>query len=466
MITNERQLQIARGQLARFEAELSAGAPASAQALVATAQREAIESQATAIRKEIEDFESLQSGGVSVLELGALSELPEGLIRARIAAGLTQKDLAARLGLKEQQIQRYEMTRYEGASFSRIREIADAIGLRISKRLELYDADTLDGLVKRLSATGLDAAFIQKRIAPTLTSSVEGVRQLANTTTRLFGWSDDQLFGSVAPDPPGLGAAMARFKMPKGRDARSVAIYTAYAFHLAQICARAMANAPREHAPANWKTFRARVLEKYGALDLRTALAFAWDLGVVVLPLSDPGAFHGACWRIDNVNVVVLKQSTAYTARWLFDLLHELFHAAQSPDAPTLEVVEAPETSDERRESKEEMAAMRFAGNVALDGQAETLAKRCVAEAGGDLRRLKRAAQDVSASEHADLSLLANYLAFRLSFQGENWWGAAANLQSTGEQPLMVARDAFFERFDFSGLDGGELELLTLALND
>ena len=33
--------------------------------------------------------------------------LPIELIRARIAKGLTQKDLARKLGLKEQQIQRY-----------------------------------------------------------------------------------------------------------------------------------------------------------------------------------------------------------------------------------------------------------------------------------------------------------------------------------------------------------------------
>lgn len=466
MITNERQLQMARAQLARFEAELAASSAADGDALIAAAQKGALQSQADLIRKEIEDYEALRGGDISVLELSALSELPEGLIRARIAAGLTQKDLADRLGLKEQQIQRYETTRYEGASFARIRQIADAIGLRISKRLELYDADTIDGLVKRLAATGLDADFIQKRLSPQLPASAEGVRRLANTTTRLFGWSESQLFGPVAPDPPGLGAAMARFKMPKGRDARSVAIYTAYAFHLATLCARAMQSAPREPVPADWKTFRAKLIEKYGELSLRSALDYAWDLGVVVLPLNDSGAFHGACWRIDHVNVVVLKQATAFTARWIFDLLHELFHAAQNPDDATLEVVEAPETSDERRDSKEEKAAMRFAGNVAFDGQAETLAKKSVTAADGDLRKLKRAVQEVATAEGADLGLLANYLAFRLSFQGENWWGAAANLQPSGEQPLVVARDVFFERFDFTKIDESELELLTLALND
>jgi HTH-type transcriptional regulator/antitoxin HipB len=39
-----------------------------------------------------------------------LTELLVALIEARIAAGLTQKALADRLGVAEQQIQRYEAT--------------------------------------------------------------------------------------------------------------------------------------------------------------------------------------------------------------------------------------------------------------------------------------------------------------------------------------------------------------------
>jgi transcriptional regulator with XRE-family HTH domain len=49
------------------------------------------------------------------------------LIRARISAGLSQRELAARLGLKEQQIQRYEATNYETASLRRVLEIAAAL---------------------------------------------------------------------------------------------------------------------------------------------------------------------------------------------------------------------------------------------------------------------------------------------------------------------------------------------------
>jgi transcriptional regulator with XRE-family HTH domain len=53
--------------------------------------------------------------------------MPRALIRARIASGMTQEGLALRLGLKGQQIQRYEATEYESASFARTRKVGQAL---------------------------------------------------------------------------------------------------------------------------------------------------------------------------------------------------------------------------------------------------------------------------------------------------------------------------------------------------
>jgi len=66
--------------------------------------------------------------------------LPEALVRARKAAGLTQKELGRRLGLKEQQIQRYESTRYAGANLTRVQAVVDALGVRIHERVILPTA--------------------------------------------------------------------------------------------------------------------------------------------------------------------------------------------------------------------------------------------------------------------------------------------------------------------------------------
>jgi ribosome-binding protein aMBF1 (putative translation factor) len=93
--------------------------------------------------------EALRDGQVRVLQLDSLSALLDTLIRARVAAGLTQRELAARLGLKEQQIQRYEATRYSGVSLERLQSVMDALGIRIHEEIHLPATkghDSADGL--------------------------------------------------------------------------------------------------------------------------------------------------------------------------------------------------------------------------------------------------------------------------------------------------------------------------------
>ena len=69
----------------------------------------------------------MKAGEFRLDRLAAVDELPTVLIKARISQGLSQKDLAERIGLKEQQIQRYEATDYASASLSRIKEVASAL---------------------------------------------------------------------------------------------------------------------------------------------------------------------------------------------------------------------------------------------------------------------------------------------------------------------------------------------------
>ncbi len=97
-------------------------------------------------------------------------------------------------------------------------------------------------------------------------------------------------------------------------------------------------------------------------------LKYYWSLGIPVLPLRDPGAFHGACIRDNGRNVIVLKQQTAAVAKWLDDLLHEGYHAGQKPEEKNRETIEYSQTSKERRESEEEREAGKFPGDVVLDG--------------------------------------------------------------------------------------------------
>ena len=73
----------------------------------------------------------------------------------------------------------------------------------------------------------------------------------------------------------------------------------------------------------------------------------------------------------------------------------------------------------------------------------------CVTAANKSVERLKQVVPLVAAREGVSVGALANYLAFRLSCQGINWWGAAVNLQELDQNPWETARNVFFERFPF-----------------
>lgn len=142
MITNERQYRITKTEIERFEKSLSqpAGQEEDLHPELQLAMREGIESQLQELREEIEEYDALRSGKVTSFEFNTLADVPIGLIKVRIARGLTQKQLADSLNLKEQQIQRYESTLYEGAGLTRIQEVADFLGIHESVKLEISES--------------------------------------------------------------------------------------------------------------------------------------------------------------------------------------------------------------------------------------------------------------------------------------------------------------------------------------
>ena len=134
MIKNERQYKITRAQAVRFSNALESlrqhsNADNGLHPLIAKAQEDAISSQLADLESELREYESLKAGEFQLDSLRVVADLPSLLIKARIAQGLSQKDLAERIGLKEQQIQRYEATDYATANLARIKEVVSAFGV-------------------------------------------------------------------------------------------------------------------------------------------------------------------------------------------------------------------------------------------------------------------------------------------------------------------------------------------------
>lgn len=142
MIANAQQYRVTRTAAREFEASLARldDTEGHRSLEMRALMREAMESQLGDLRQQLADYDALRSGHIQVLELDSLTQLPEALIRARIAAGLTQKALAKRLGMREQQVQRYEATHYANVGLTRLQLVADALGVQIQERVLLPTA--------------------------------------------------------------------------------------------------------------------------------------------------------------------------------------------------------------------------------------------------------------------------------------------------------------------------------------
>ena len=134
MIKNSRQYRITRTQLERFEESLRALEETldDRSDEMAQLQASAIKGQVEDLRAQLVEYDSLERERPTQLRFDSLNEIARLLIKARLARGMSQRELAETLGMKEQQIQRYEATDFESASFARILEIADALGLSVN----------------------------------------------------------------------------------------------------------------------------------------------------------------------------------------------------------------------------------------------------------------------------------------------------------------------------------------------
>lgn len=110
MIKNGRQYRVTRAQAEKLERALAGLSHESDGGPLLQLQARSLGSQLQDLREELADYDRLRSGTVTALAAESFDDFPHAVIKARIAAGLTQRDLAERLGLREQQIQRYEAT--------------------------------------------------------------------------------------------------------------------------------------------------------------------------------------------------------------------------------------------------------------------------------------------------------------------------------------------------------------------
>jgi transcriptional regulator with XRE-family HTH domain len=481
MIKNERQYRITKSQAEAFRKALLGAQKELASAdqndaLRWKLQESALKSQSDDLETELREYETLQTQRHSAMEIHSLEELPDALVKARIAAGLTQKQLAEALGLKEQQIQRYEATGYFGANLSRLQEVLNALGVKVRKRLVVPELPvTISALFGRLADLGFQKDFVERKfLSPQLRALVENGESTSNlealvfaaaaNISRIFAWEPADFFSSASLQVPDRALSYARFKLPANARRTALPAYTVYAHFLALLLVQATPHVGTKTIPASWRHVRNQILELFGEISLLNVVRYIWDLGVVILPLKDSGYFHAATWRFRGRNVIVIKQQTSSEARWIIDLLHELWHASQNQENPEHSVIEADAVYLTTDQLIEEQIATDFAADVVFKGRADELAEESATASSHRTEWLKTAVQKVARENGCRTDLLANYLAYRLSLEGQNWWGTASRLQEEGPDPWECVRDFVVGNIKWDALHGGDRQLLEQAL--
>lgn len=102
------------------------------------AVRDSLTSQLGDLLRELEEYESLTCASSSINEIESINELPKGLIKARIIAGISQQELADKLGMDRIKFVRLEVDGYSEVEHNRLIEIADILNVHLSEEIRAF----------------------------------------------------------------------------------------------------------------------------------------------------------------------------------------------------------------------------------------------------------------------------------------------------------------------------------------
>ncbi len=132
MIKNEKQYKISKKKLKNYESLIE---KVNSQSPPDPLKNQLMLTSLTVSKKEIEKelmtYESLKQEKKMVLKERMIGDLPLLLIEYKIILGLTQKEFAGKLGLKEQQLQRYEADNFKSVTFKNLLKFIQLIGLKV-----------------------------------------------------------------------------------------------------------------------------------------------------------------------------------------------------------------------------------------------------------------------------------------------------------------------------------------------
>lgn len=133
MMKTEKELELAKKQLLKLtELHNTQLKELTAKGLTQKQAKESLSSSwtyAMQCKEEIELYEKLKKGELPPLK--HFSTIGKYFVAARIAKGMTQRELADKLGVKESAVSRDERNEYHGMSVDKMERLAHVLNLKV-----------------------------------------------------------------------------------------------------------------------------------------------------------------------------------------------------------------------------------------------------------------------------------------------------------------------------------------------
>ena len=319
IILNEKELRDARARVEKLSEALSSDR--ALEQVVAGLPPEVITHVTKMMKVErhnqissIEAYETAKdTGDATVLQKRSGSDPGIILIVARIANGYSQKELAWRLGIKEQQVQRYEADRYSSISIKNYARIAALLGVQL-----------LASIRENPSFRGLDSMIADV--------SKEDIKKILKHG-RAHGWftedmSEAQLRQSIAENRIEFGSpSLLRTGLNVTEHSEDVLLHA----WRARVAVRAREILSKE--AINFDPLEIGWLPKFVRLSSypdgpKRAQQMLKEHGILLIPEAQiPGlAIDGAAFLESNVPVIGMTIRKDAIDNFWFTLLHEVAH--------------------------------------------------------------------------------------------------------------------------------------------
>ena len=138
MIKNELQLRVTQGKLQRLHEGLAQIKDKNKGDVLYGAYKGGIQNLINDMEREVAEYNALWGSlppNQQVKLEAPLEELGLMLIRLRIARGISQKELAQRMGVRPQQVQQDEENEYHSLTVGRLKRILEALEVKAEVRV-------------------------------------------------------------------------------------------------------------------------------------------------------------------------------------------------------------------------------------------------------------------------------------------------------------------------------------------